>query len=211
MRFTNCYFINGTAYAGKSTLVHQLAMKYGGIECPENYHDSLLNELDSLDYPYVTYTRDLKDWHEFIRRSPEEYEKWFDGATKECERLELQILSSLSVDSRKIFVDTNITTDTLKLIAEPEHVLIMLAEPEVSVRQFFERPDLEKQFLYRLIMEEPDPVSALDYYRRGLERINSRERYDRFLSSGFNVLLRDENRTVSQTVDLAERLLGLKE
>ena len=30
------YFINGTAYAGKSTMVHMLAEKYGMIECGDN-------------------------------------------------------------------------------------------------------------------------------------------------------------------------------
>ena len=50
MRFDNVYFINGTAYAGKSTMVHLLAEKYGGIECGENYHDQLLSGLDDVDY-----------------------------------------------------------------------------------------------------------------------------------------------------------------
>ena len=46
MRFDNVYFINGTAYAGKSTMVHLQAEKYGGIECGENFHDQLLSGLD---------------------------------------------------------------------------------------------------------------------------------------------------------------------
>ena len=45
----------------------------------------------------------------------------------------------------------------LKTVAAPGHVLIMLADPEISVSRFFERPDREKQFLYRLLTEEPDP------------------------------------------------------
>ena len=72
MIFENVYFITGTAYAGKSTMVKLLAEKYNGIACEENYHDVLLPELDAKEFPYVTYTRDLQDWHEFIRRSPEE-------------------------------------------------------------------------------------------------------------------------------------------
>ena len=42
MRFDNAYFITGTAYAGKSTMVKLLAEKYNGILCEENYHDQLL-------------------------------------------------------------------------------------------------------------------------------------------------------------------------
>ena len=49
MRFENVYFINGTAYAGKSTMVKLLAQKYDGIACEENYHDRLLPGLDPQD------------------------------------------------------------------------------------------------------------------------------------------------------------------
>lgn len=209
MRFDNAYFITGTAYAGKSTMVGQLAAKYHGIACEENYHDCLLPELDKAEFPCLTYTRDIEDWHDFIRRTPDEYETWIDGVSKECEILELRLLEMLPRQGKPVFVDTNISLETLREIAYPDHVLIMLAEPEVSVRRFFERPDKEKQFLYRLIMEEPDPVLALDRFRQCLMRINSRERYNRFLNSGFNVILRDENRSMEQTMKLAEQALGL--
>ncbi len=210
MAFHNVYFINGTAYAGKSTMVALLAEKHGGIACGENYHDALLPELSREAFPCLTYTRDLADWHDFIRRTPEEYEAWFDGVSRECEILELRILADVCRQSRPVFVDTNISTDTLKTAAEPGHVLIMLSDPEVSVRRFFERPDREKQFLYRLILEEPDPEAAMANYRRGLERINSRERYERFLHAGFPVLLRDEARSIEQTLSLVEKIFGLE-
>lgn len=208
MLFPDAYFITGTAYAGKSTLVKLLAEKHGGVACEENYHNALLPGLDKKEFPFVTYTRDLRDWHDFIRRTPEEYEAWIDGAAKECERLELRILPALMGQGKPVFVDTNISLETLKTVAAPRHVLVMLADPDVSVRRFFERPDREKQFLYRLILEEPDPEKAMENYRRGLERINSREKYDQFLHSGFPVLLRDENRTPAQTLALAETIFG---
>ena len=85
----------------------------------------------------------------------------------------------------------------------------MLADPEISVRRFFERPDREKQFLYRLIMEEPEPDKALENFRQCLMRINSRENYEAFLSAGFPVLLRDEDRTEEETAALAARIFGL--
>lgn len=209
MFFENAYFIRGSAYAGKSTTVKLLAEKYGGIQCEENYHDRLLDEPDSKEFPCLTYTRDLKDWHDFIRRTPEEYLAWVDGVAKECEILELRILKDLCKQGRPVFVDTNISLETLREIAPHDHVLIMLADPMISVNRFFERPDREKQFLYKLIMEEPDPEKALENYRQGLMLINSQERYDRYLNSGFNVIKRDENRTVEQTVLLAEKAFGL--
>ena len=210
MKLNNVYFINGTAYAGKSTMVRLLAQKYDGIACEENYHDRLLPELDPAEFPCLCYSRDLQDWHDFIRRSPEEYEAWFDGVTAECEILELRILADLANQGKSVFVDTNIRPETLKTISDSEHVLIMLAEPEISVRRFFERPDREKQFLYRLILEEPDPEKAMENYRQGLMRINSRERYDRFLHSGFSVITRDEQRSAEQTLKLVEQAFGLR-
>lgn len=209
VKFENIFFISGTAYAGKSTMVKRLAEKYNGIACEENYHNSLLAELDRDEFPCLTYTRDLQDWHDFIRRTPEEYEAWARGVSKECETLELQILSTLSTKGKMIFVDTNISIETLKEISDYDHVLIMLADPDISVNRFFERPDREKQFLYQLMMEEKDPELALENFRECLKRVNSPEIYDSFLHSGFRVIVREENRSIEDTFALVEKELGL--
>ena len=210
MKFDNVYFFNGTAYAGKSTMVKRLAEKHGGVACEENYHNALLPGLDRSQFPGLTYTRDLQDWHDFIRRTPDEYEAWIRRTSKESETLELRILESLPHDGRPVFVDTNISIETLKNVSDTGHVLIMLADPEISVNRFFNRPDREKQFLYRLIMEEPDPAHALENFRQCLAQINSRENYDRFLHSGFQVILRDDSRSIEETMALAEEKLGLR-
>jgi hypothetical protein len=204
------YYLNGTAYAGKSTMVKMLAEKYDGIACEENYHDQLVDEnLDKNEFPGLCYTRDLEDWPEFIRRTPEEYATWIESVSKECEVLELRILEDLKKEDKKIFVDTNISLETLKKISDNDHVLIMLADPMISVNRFFERPDREKQFLYQLLMEEPDPEAAKANFRAMLERVNSKEVYDRFLNSGFNVVTRDDSRTVEETFEIVQKLLKL--
>ena len=209
MSFRNVYFITGTAYAGKSTMINLLAEKHDGILCEENYHDRFFPEPDKKEYPFLQYTRELKDWHDFIRRTPDEYEAWIRGTAKECERLELIILEELDRQGRPVFADTNISVETLRTVADRDHVLIMLANPQVSVKRFFERLDREKQLLYRLIMEEPDPEYALENFRQCLMRINTQETYDRFLHSGFPVIRRDENRSVEQTLALVEKAFHL--
>ena len=209
MFFSNAYFIIGTSYAGKSTMVKALAKAHGGIACEENYHDAMLDELDAKEFPCLTYTRDLQDWHDFIRRSPQEYKDWIDGAKKECEILELQMLPEICNRGKPVFVDTNISPETLRTITPLDHVLVLLSDPKISVRRFFDRPDPEKQFLYRLILEEPDPEKAMENYRQGLELICSQESYDRLLHSGFHIIFRDESRTIEETMALAEQALGL--
>ena len=214
MDWSNVYFVIGTSYAGKSTLVKNLAKKHQGIACEENYHDVKLPELDSKEFPNLTYTRDLQDWHEFIRRTPDEYITWLHNVKKECEIIELQILEELlakpETREKKIFVDTNICIETLHRISDPRHVLVMIAPPEDGINRFFDRPDAEKQFLYQLMLEEPDPQAALDNYREMLTRLHSKESYDALLQSGFPVIHRDENRSQEETVLLAEEIFGLK-
>ena len=210
MRFENAYFIIGTAYAGKSTMIKLLAEKHGGILCGENWHDSWPEPLDPAEFPALTYTRDLEDWHDFIRRTPEEYLAWIKAVQKECEVLELKMLPALCEKGLPVFVDTNISPRTLHSVAAPGHVLVMLADPNISVRRFFDRPDAEKQFLYRLILEEKDPQAAMENYRRGLELINSQENYDELLNAGFPVIKRDDSRSVPETLELVEEAFGLK-
>lgn len=212
VKFENVYFINGTAYAGKSTMVKLLAEKYDGIACEENYQDRLLENLDTKEFPNLTYTRDLQDWGEFVRRTPDEYEAWVNGVTKECTVLEIEILKDLvSRTKKKIFVDTNISVEILHEISDENHVLIliMLADPNISVQRFFERPDKEKQFLYQLLLKEDNSEEAMINFRECLKRINSQERYMMFQKSGFNVITRDENRSIDETFALVENMFGL--
>ena len=134
---------------------------------------------------------------------------------KECEIIELQLIEELlakpEAQEKKIFVDTNICIETLHRISDPQHVLVMMAPPEDGINRFFDRPDAEKQFLYQLMLEEPDPQAALDNYREMLTLLHSKESYDELLNSGFRVIWRDENRSQEETVLLAEEIFGLRQ
>ena len=209
MKFSNVYFINGTAYAGKTTMLKMLAEKYGGYLCEENYHNIKLSELDSLDFPALTYTRDLKDWRDFIKRTPSEYESWIRAVTRECAILEMQILEEVSEQNKVVFVDTNIPVEMLWKISDKDHVLIMLADPQISVNRFFERPDREKQFLYQLLLKEENANEAMENFRECLMRVNSRQAFNEFLNSGFHVILRDDKRSIEETFLMVEKAFNL--
>ena len=205
----NVYFLNGTAYAGKSTMVRLLAEKYDGICCGENYHDVLMEHIDPVNQPYLCYFQTMSGWQEFVTRSPEEYDAWFTGCAREIEQLEIICLLRLCREGKPVFVDTNISPDTLREISDYRHVAMMLSPQWMSVDRFFDRPDPEKQFIYQKLLECPDPNWALQNYRACLERINSLEHYAEFAESGFFTHVRTEESTIEKTMAILEAHFGL--
>lgn len=206
----NVYFINGTAYAGKSTMVKLLAEKYDGICCGENYHDALRAVVDPAHQPNLSYFQTMSGWQEFISRTPKAYDAWIQGSSRESAEMEIAILLSLSRENRKIFVDTNIHIPTLREIAPYHHVAIMLSPQSMSVNRFFDREDPEKQFLLQKIQEAPDPAAAMENFRNCIAEINSPEHYREFAESGFFTYVRTENSTIPEALAKLEEHFELK-
>ena len=206
----NVYFITGTAYAGKSTMVRLLAEKHDGIECGENYNESLMDAIDKEHQPALSYFDTMSGWQEFVTRTSDEYDAWMTAVAREAAELELIILLRLAETGKKIFVDTNIPLEILREIAQPDHVAMMLAPQEMSVNRFFDRPDAEKQFIYQELLKCPDPEAALANYRKVLEKVNSKEHYDEFANSGFFVWKRREDSTIEEAMAALEAHFGLK-
>lgn len=188
----NCYFINGTAYAGKSTLCSMLAQRFGMLHCEENYNlDTILSVAEPERQPNLCYTNRMPSWQHFVNRTPEEYEAWIDGSARELTGFEIAELIRLSSD-RKVIVDTNIPCDVLRRITDDRHVAILLSPQSLSVERFFDRDDPEKQFLLSVIRSCPDPEETLRNFKACLARVNSPERYEAFRTSGFFTLVREE-------------------
>lgn len=200
----NCYFLNGTAYAGKSTMVRLLAQRHNGIECGENYHDVLMEATDPVHQPNLGYFQTMGSWHEFVSRTPEDYVAWMEGTSREAAELEIIQLLRLSQSGKKIFVDTNISPERLKTISSWDHVAILLSPQSLSVERFFDRPDAEKQFLYRQIMEGPDPEGTMASFRACMALANSPARYAAFANSGFFTYLRTEESTIEEELAALE-------
>lgn len=198
----NCYFINGTAYAGKSTMCALLAERYGMLHCAENYGLNKFIEIaDPALQPNLCYTRVMPSWQAFVLRTPEEYEAWIDGSSDELIGFEIAELIRLSAD-RKVIVDTNIPCEVLHRISSPNRVAILLSKQATSVERFFDRPDEEKQFLLSVIQSCPDPEAALANFKACIARVNSPERCAAFAQSGFFTLERQEG------VDTREEMLS---
>lgn len=199
------YFINGTAYAGKSTMVKLLSEKYNGICCGENYHDALMDAIDPVHQPNLSYFDTMSDWHEFISRTPEEYDAWSTGVSREAAELEIAMLLQLAVRGQKIFVDTNIPVPILKEISDFHHVAILLSPQSMSVDRFFDREDPEKQFLLRKIQEAPDPAAAMENFRNCIAKVNSPEHYREFAESGLYTYIRTEESTLESALQQIEK------
>lgn len=208
----NVYFITGTAFAGKSTTVKLLAEKYDMIFCGENYHSAVSDIVATPDaQPDICYLNTLTDWRDFVRRSPEEYERWIFGTGKEAAEFEVAELLSLSKNNKKIIVDTNISVDVLKEISEYNRVAVMLSPQSMSVERFFDRDDPEKQFILHVIQSCENPEAVMENYKRGLALINSKEHYDELANSGFFTVVRqdDGNDTRKEVCDMIAAHFGL--
>lgn len=199
----NCYFINGTAYAGKSTMCAMLAERYHMILCGENFNlDTILTIAAPEQQPNICYMNTKPSWQHFVSRTPEEYEEWIDGNNREMAGFEIAELIRLSSE-RKVIVDTNIPCDLLWQISDYDHVAIMLSPQSMSTERFFDREDPEKQFLLSVIQSCPDPDAALRNFQECIARVNSPERYEAFLNSGFFTLSRADD-----GIDTKEKMLA---
>lgn len=209
----NCYFITGTAYAGKSTMCAMLAEKYGMIHCEENYNmDEILSVVTAQDQPNLNYFNDSIDWQAYVSRSPEEYERWYLGTAREVTGFEIARLIRISAD-KKVIVDTNIPCDILWQISDYDHVAIMLSPKSMSVEKFFERSDPEKQFLLSVIRSCPEPEKVLENFRACIARVNSSEHYRAFEDSGFFTIMRENTEldTREETLEVLTQHFGLQE
>ena len=80
----------------------------------------------------------------------------------------------------------------------------------MSVNKFFERPDYEKQIIFRAIKHSENPDETMLNYRKCLEKANSQERYNYFLNSGFYVFKRDDSLTLEQTMNIIAKHFQLE-
>jgi hypothetical protein len=206
----NVMFINGTAYAGKSTMVKMLAEKYGLIHCGENYDCIPEGILTPEQYPNLCYFQTMKDWQEFVNRTPEEYEKWIFANMHEIAEFEIAYLIHIS-KMQKVIVDTNIPLEILHEIADYNQVAIMLSPQSMSVEHFFDRDDPDKVFIKEQIKQADDPEKTMENFIAGIARLNSQEHYDEFANSGFFTIVRENtlSDTKLETLEILAKHFGL--
>ena len=187
----NVMFINGTAYAGKSTMVKMLADEFGLICCGENYDCVPKGLITPETHPNLCYFQTMRGWQEFVNRTPKEYSDWIAGCTQELIEFEITYLMSIS-QRQKVVADTNLPADILREVADYNQVAIMLSPPQMSVEHFFKRDDADKVFLKEQIMKAADPEKTMVNYLDCLAEINSKKAYDNWANSGFFTIVRED-------------------
>ena len=209
----NCYFITGTAYAGKSTMCAMLAEKYDMLHYSENYGIHEMREVaDPKLQPNLCYTKQMPSWEAFVIRTPEEYNAWIEGSACEVSQFQVLELIKMSAAGKKIIVDTNLTIEMLREISDYGHVAVMLSPQTISAERFFDRSDEDKQFLLSVIDGCPDPKWAEDNFRACIAKVNRPEIFEAFENSGFAVFKRDFSAgdTRQEMLDQLAKHFGLK-
>ena len=209
----NVLFINGTSYAGKSTMVAMLAEKYNLVHCGENYHSVMPSEYLSVErQPNLCYFKTMGGWQEFVNRTPEAYENWILGSAGEAAQIEVAELIRLS-QGRKVIADTNISVKVLAEIADYNQIAIMLSPQTLSVERFFERDDSDKAFVKEQIMKSRDPEKTMANFKACIARVNSQACYDEYAKSGLFTLVREDNGqdTRMEVMEILANHFGLSE
>jgi len=206
----NVLFINGTSYAGKSTMVKMLADKYDLVHCGENYDCIPKNLINQKTHPNLCYFQTMKNWQEFLNRTPQEYNEWILGNQQELIEFEIMHLISVS-QTQKTIVDTNIPPDVLRDIADYNQVAIMLSPQSMSIERFFDRNDADKAFLKGEILKAKNPEKTMQNFLDCMAEVNSKKVYDEFANSGFFTIVREDAQkdTRMETLDVLARHFGL--
>ena len=195
----NVLFVSGTAYGGKTTMTKRIEEKYGFLRYREGTKfDEHLAYANKHYQPAMCYER--RDWQSFFNRPAEEYAKWLEDSIAEQAEMAIIDLIKLSQDQR-VIADVHIPLEDLKRIAEYHQVVLLIAEPEMIVENFFNRED--KQDMYECIMSTPHPQETLENVKNALRTASIP--LEEFYKSGFKCIVRDDSRSIEQTFREIER------
>lgn len=193
------YFFCGTACGGKTTISKAFAEKHGFLWLSEF---ELYGEMDKILEPACqpACCSEPTDREAYYNRHYKDYAKWMDDVTAEMVPLMALELVKRSAD-RPVAVDLPFSVQTALELAAPNHLVFLVATPEIVVRDFCGRPDHKREL--DEIMGLHDPEKALANLHRTLEYMTERTLNDVRQSSA-PCIVRDDNSTVEGTLAQVE-------
>lgn len=189
----NVLFISGTAYGGKTTMAKLIEEKHGLLRYRESSkYDEHFAYANKYYQPAMCYQR--KDWDTFFNRPPDEYAKWLKNSISEHSEMAIIDLVRLSQNQR-VVADVHIPLEYLKGIAEYHQVVLLIAEPEMIVENFFNRED--KQDMYECIMSTRNPQATLENVKNSLRA--AAIPLEEYHKSSFKCIVRNDGSSIDQT------------
>ncbi|MCL2773974.1 MAG: ATP-binding protein [Oscillospiraceae bacterium] len=205
----NVYFLIGAACGGKTTMANAISKKYGYMHFNDNYHEENFANFQKIcDERYKEspeYTESASyDWERHFNRPPEEYNKSLGKGY--LEYFEYAIIEIIKFANKNVVVaDINLlglSCNLIKQIAPYNRIACLLASPGLVVKDYYERDD--HRDIYEAIMRLKDPGKALknmeDVTKQGTQKT-----IDEVKKSGLFYIMRDENSSVENTLNILER------
>lgn len=202
----NAYFLSGTACGGKTTMSRIIAEKHGFILYQEN--DSIQHQVHrevATPDEQPSLSRVFSSWECYFNRPVSEYWQWLSGCR--AEKLEMILVDLLRLPSdQKVIVDIHLTPEMAKQITDFERVAFLVAEPDLVIRDFYEREDHRE--ILECIMSLSDPDKTLRNVNNVLVH-GVEEDLESVYESGLFYIKRHENSTTEETLSLLERHFNL--
>ena len=198
----NVYFLIGSPCAGKTTMCKLLAEKYGMTFYNTNHMDPEFDswaQIQSREYQPVS-SMQTTDWDHFFNRPTDEYLAWLDAVS--AEHLEYALIELIKLSQHgKVVTDITIPIELMQKLADPDRIACMLTDPELVVRDYYNRDDHSD--IYQCILSLKDPVQSLENNKQVLRKFCA-QTTEAALGSGLFCHMRDSNSNIEDTLQQLE-------
>lgn len=202
----NVLWICGGPCGGKSTITNLLADKNKFL----TYHaDDYFLEHQKLGsvYEQPAMTRHFVDWEWFFNRPEEEYVQWLKDSTEEQLSMIIVDLVKMSINKKKIVVDSNLNPLIIKQIASDNHIVSFFAESTIVKKNYFDREHTKG--MLELIKSTLNPQKSLSNVQNVVTRL-SEETLKQVKENGVHYFIRDTSTTLEEMLSYAEERFGLR-
>jgi hypothetical protein len=204
----NVYFLAGTALAGKTTMSKVLAEKYGFIHFNDNWHEENFQVFRSICnekyQPHSTQKKEPTDWESFFGRTVNEFLEANAGRSENDEYIEFALVELIKLSQKgRVVADIGVPIGLLAEISDYNRIACMIASPKLVTCENYGKRDDHKEFLECILsLKEPEKKIAV---QDELFRINVENTFDEVRKRNLFSIVRTEDSTVENTLQLLER------
>ena len=207
----NVYFLEGTAFGGKTTMGRELAKKHGFIYYSENWHEDNFKVwqsiIDEKYQPKAAKRQAVTDWETYFGRSVEEFLAAgdYNGHNEYLEYLIIELIK-LSQNS-KVIADICVPIELLIEISENSRIACLLAAPELVTCENIGNREDHKDYL-ECILSLKDSAKKIAVQNE-LFKIWTEKAYEDARKYNLFSIVRNNESTIEKTLALLESHFGL--